>query len=258
MPTTSPSPNDLTRQQLDELDTLLQRMLSLPTGPGPDAAAPAVRQVPAPPLPESPAAPNTGAWRADLAVPGAKAPHHSPEPAAVVRLPEPPAAKKPDPVTPYAPPTRTPTTSDKPTNLAETLRLFGSSTEETTALQPASSEPQPATLRGVDAPAVPHGFRSAFAPETSFPAPEAAPVPLLPAPEAGGAAPKSGVPVVLWPLFAANWVLEAILGLFGPLGTLLTHPAMKHLLGWTGVLLIIAAGVWVAQGMGWITLPIPR
>ena len=31
---TSPSPNDLTRQQLDELDSLLQRMLSLPlTGP---------------------------------------------------------------------------------------------------------------------------------------------------------------------------------------------------------------------------------
>ena len=37
---TAPSPNDLTRQQLDELDALLQRMLSLPLNP-PDATTPA-------------------------------------------------------------------------------------------------------------------------------------------------------------------------------------------------------------------------
>src|SRR2546423_85779 len=36
---TAPSPNDLTRQQLDELDALLQRMLSLPLNP-PDAVTP--------------------------------------------------------------------------------------------------------------------------------------------------------------------------------------------------------------------------
>ena len=30
---TAPSPNDLTRQQLDELDALLQRMLALPLNP---------------------------------------------------------------------------------------------------------------------------------------------------------------------------------------------------------------------------------
>jgi hypothetical protein len=36
---TAPSANDLTRQQLDELDALLQRMLSLPVNP-PEAASP--------------------------------------------------------------------------------------------------------------------------------------------------------------------------------------------------------------------------
>lgn len=37
---TAPSPNDLTRQQLDELDALLQRMLSLPLSPPEQVAAP--------------------------------------------------------------------------------------------------------------------------------------------------------------------------------------------------------------------------
>src|SRR5947209_8014859 len=45
---TAPSPNDLTRQQLDELDALLQRMLSLPLD-APSAAGPAP---PAAPLPD--------------------------------------------------------------------------------------------------------------------------------------------------------------------------------------------------------------
>lgn len=38
---TAPSANDLTRQQLDELDSLLQRMLSLPLSPAEKPAAPA-------------------------------------------------------------------------------------------------------------------------------------------------------------------------------------------------------------------------
>ena len=41
---TAPSPNDLTRQQLDELDALLQRMLALPVNPDDEI----VRDVPAP------------------------------------------------------------------------------------------------------------------------------------------------------------------------------------------------------------------
>jgi hypothetical protein len=52
MATTVQSPNDLTRQQLDELDALLQRMLSLPLTP-PESSAPAPQPY-SPPLPVSP------------------------------------------------------------------------------------------------------------------------------------------------------------------------------------------------------------
>ena len=58
---TAPSPNDLTRQQLDELDALLQRMLSVPLAPADTpmpASAPPPRGAPdGPPLPPS--------WRVD-------------------------------------------------------------------------------------------------------------------------------------------------------------------------------------------------
>ena len=46
----SPSPNDLTRQQLDELDVLLQRMLALQVS----QPEPAVAFPPPPPLPDLP------------------------------------------------------------------------------------------------------------------------------------------------------------------------------------------------------------
>jgi len=49
MATTAPSANDLTRQQLDELDDLLQRMLSLPLNP-PESFAPTAPAF-APPMP---------------------------------------------------------------------------------------------------------------------------------------------------------------------------------------------------------------
>jgi len=56
----APSANDLTRQQLDELDALLQRMLTLPLSPGEQpspqsyAQAPALRLTAAPPEPVRP------------------------------------------------------------------------------------------------------------------------------------------------------------------------------------------------------------
>src|SRR5258706_56503 len=107
---------------------------------------------------------------------------------------------------------------------------------------------------GPDAPALPHGFRAAFA---DLPAP--VPAPAAPKVEAAPPVPTSSrVPVVLWPVFALNWVLETLLGLFGPLGTATRHPATKHLLGGCGVLLLAAAGVWSARGMGWVALPFPR
>jgi len=51
MATTAQSPNDLTRQQLDELDDLLQRMLSLPLNPPESYTPPPSTQSFAPPIP---------------------------------------------------------------------------------------------------------------------------------------------------------------------------------------------------------------
>ena len=73
---TAPSPNDLTRQQLDELDDLLQRMLNVP-----------VTAVDPPPPASTAGPPTTANWRADPPAPGpVPAPHLAP-----VELPRPPA-----------------------------------------------------------------------------------------------------------------------------------------------------------------------
>jgi len=215
-----PSPNDLTRQQLDELDSLLQRMLSLPlTSP----AAPNAAITP-PPMPESISTVAATGWRTDPVAP-ARMPHFTGDAAMVPLTPAlsaiarthviPPPTWGPDPLVRHAPPTT-------------------------------------GTLRGVDAPALPPGYRT----------PE--PMPILPEPVAVVEPPSApvvetpGIPLPLWPLFGINWVLELLLGLLGPVGTVVKHPAMKHFLGVAGVLLVLAAGVWSAKGQGWISLPWPR
>jgi hypothetical protein len=107
---TAPSPNDLTRQQLDELDALLQKML---TG----APAPVDTPPPAQPMREPPVPP---LWRADPPAPVAPpAPHVArPEPPPVLKFePKPapapvPAVKAPVPAPkPVAP---TPVPAPKP------------------------------------------------------------------------------------------------------------------------------------------------
>lgn len=252
----SPSPNDLTRQQLDELDVLLQRMLALPIS----QPEPAVAFPPPPPLPDLPPlapravpdSPTPSSWRADSPA-SSKAPHltPAPEPATAFTpavLPFPPRATpepRPEPPAPrpsrFEPPEPTPTVA-------------------------------PGTLRGVDAPALPFDYRPAESfeagantprtpsPYSSPPAvefPEVNPfADSLPPVPAEPAAPSARpVPVFLWPLFAVNWVLEFLLGWFGPIGALLVRPAMKTLLGWAGVLLILGAGVWAARGLGWVSWP---
>lgn len=98
---TAPSPNDLTRQQLDELDALLQRMLSVPLAPT-DTPMPSDRSAldDAPPLPPS--------WRIDPPAPAVSAslPHlllAEPPSAAKLEPPAPPPAPKPQPAAPPAP-----------------------------------------------------------------------------------------------------------------------------------------------------------
>lgn len=108
---TAPSANDLTRQQLDELDDLLQRMLNLPmTGTEPPPA-----------VPTAPAGPT---WRYDApAAPPAPIPHlvAPPEPPrAPAYSPPAPPVVRPEPITapvPLIPPPEptTPIIERKPT-----------------------------------------------------------------------------------------------------------------------------------------------
>jgi hypothetical protein len=251
---TPPSPNDLTRQQLDELDSLLQRMLSLPlSGPAEDVPSPA-------PLAELP---TPHGWRTDDGGSAIKLPHLIADPAAVaapVAVSESRAAVEsqwgPDPIARYAPSAA----GDRP---------FGPPTPETGVPPSAGSAyqyslPIPApggTLRGVDAPALPAGFRSLLAEaeaEADLPYPPAPTPPPRPVPAPVESRPS--LPVFLWPVVAVNWVLERLLGLLGPVGAALTRPAAKHLLGFTGVVLLAGAGLWAARGMGWVhfDLPWPR
>jgi hypothetical protein len=214
---TPTSPNDLTRQQLDELDALLQRMLALPI----HANDPA----PVTQLPEM-VTPKTGSnWRADAPMPVSR-PNLATAPVPEMAVAY--AEAKPTPALPYEP-----------------------APQVTTG-----------TLRGVDAPAMPYGYQ---APEPE-PLPDYEPIttnfdvnpfatsnvvsPTVEEPVA------KRVPLLLWPLFGVNAVIEWLLGWFGPIGHLLTRPAMKSTLGWLGVLLMLAAGYWCARGLGYVTWPV--
>lgn len=259
----SPSPNDLTRQQLDELDTLLQRMLSLPL----NQPEPAVAYPPPPPLPDLPAA----SWRTDTPTP-TKTPHLAAEvPPAVVTpsfLPFPPAARA---AAPESPPVRLfapdPFSPKAPASEPPVMRSAPTQPQPPTPAEEYAPPVGSGTLRGVDAPALPRDFRPApeppvrpappLHPSSAVEFPEVNPFADLPettppAPEPAAAPP---VPVPLWPLFAVNWVIEFALGWFGPLGHILTRPLTKTLLGWLGVLLLLGAGVWAARGMGWVSWP---
>ncbi len=263
----SPSPNDLTRQQLDELDVLLQRMLALPVS----QPEPAVAFPPPPPLPDLPPAaprpaprampdPPTVSWRADTPT-GGKAPHltPAPEPATAFTpsvLPFPPSARaNPDPM-PMPPP------RPAPAQNAPVPWLFAPPTPSFTPPEPQPPVVSSGTLRGVDAPALPFDFRRAdpmpspTLPGVEFPDVNPFADPLPPVTEAEPAATTARpVPVYLWPVFALNWVLEFLLGWFGPVGQVLMRPLTKTLLGWLGVLLLLGAGVWAARGLGWVSWP---
>lgn len=264
------SPNDLTRHQLDELDQLLQRMLKLPlANPSPEPAA-----APAPvPRPELPAG-----WRVDGPMPTRSA-HLSelaPRPVAAtvalqaVEATLPVVAESPqipqwgpDPLARY----NTTPEAAEPSATREPLRLFGPPSADSGI--PPSTMPNSTTtgtLRGVDAPATPVGFRSRLA-ELTDPIPE----PMsLPEPTIDGfgtsstsAEPvtrkeSSGLPWPLLPLQAVNWVLEMAFGLFGPVGQAFTSPLGKNVLAFLGFLLIAASAVWCTQGLGYIKLPIAR
>lgn len=142
---TAPSPNDLTRQQLDELDALLQRMLSVPLAP-PDTPLPGgLGRADAPPLPP--------AWRPDPPAPASAPAASLPQ----LALMEPPSSAKiepePKPVAKAEP--KPPTPEPKPVAKAPTPAPAKPQTAPTPAPTPAPAKPQVSAAPPVPLPLLP-------------------------------------------------------------------------------------------------------
>ena len=233
MATTTTSPNDLTRQQLDELDALLQRMLALPIHANDPVA---------PPLPEL-----TPSRTAPQMSRGANGMESAPRPQMQ---------------------------SNEPTATVLSAKFSA----KDLAAPAESFTPSPAfefapsastgTLRGVDAPAMPYGYTPVPLDETAesmlstddrvasaLQVNPFAPYPTSLTLAIPDAAPARTVPMLHLPMYAFNWLIEAALGWFGPLGALLTRPAVKSALGVLGLLMICAAGYWSARGLGYASWP---
>ena len=243
MATASTSANDLTRQQLDELDSLLQRMLSLPINPADPTPPPipaATLTAFAPPLPP-----------ANFGTPTS---YTAPPPAREAAPAAPPPARRPDP--PAAPPPPAP-------------RLFAAPVEE-----PPRPEPAPVTRT---APTTPKPERKPK-PEPKVeqpvaPRPQPQPVVVAPVPVPGEAAvpvaselpfaqpeliapPSEPVPILFAPLVLFNRLLNGALGMLGLPGRVLRSGLVKNLFGLAGFGLILYTGAKVAQVHGWISLPV--
>ena len=107
---------------------------------------------------------------------------------------------------------------------------------------------EPRTLRGVDAPATPIGFKPETDDDFDMVSLDAAPTSA--ASEEPVMAGPASVPVLLWPIAALNAVIEWALSLFGPLGAWICSPGAKTVLGVTGVAMLAAAGFWAARAAG--------
>ena len=196
---TAPSANDLTRQQLDELDALLQRMLSLPVNPPdsvPSGAPPAALNR----RNETPAA----------------VPRFVPQSMPSAELPRP---RFPEPVPPPAPmPAVRPSVAAVP-----------------------AQEPSLPTTDWNAVTTAPISFAAA-----AYAMPVTAPV-----------APPRGetVPWALWPLVVLNWIVDTLLGFFGPPGWFLRSAFGKNLLGLTGIALLAYTTAHIASEQGWLQLP---
>lgn len=247
------SPNDLTRQQLDELDALLQKMLAVPIAPAEPTPVPSVE---VPELPEP-----VGSWRMDAPAPAAmRTPHMSPAVAPVMAEAVPAMPKFA--AEPVFLETRIDSRQFARPDASSNMpmpRLFGPS--ERQAPPPEMTfVPPPIQNRSTFAPPPMQAEPIEMMPMNAMPADE---VPMMrdeeiavPLAMADIPASTGGVPVAMWPVYGLNKVIESVLGLFGPPGELFCMTGMKWLLGLAGIAMLIAAAAWSARGMGLITLPV--
>lgn len=266
--TTTPSTNDLTRQQLEELDALLQRMLAAPTITEDRKPRPLPADV-APPLPPTGEA-LTENWRLDRPAP--KVPHLDlPAPVAPETVVASATVK-----VPYA-------LGREPADhmlMPPTMHVPAPLGLETEDVNPADvTDDDLPTLSGFKLPEVPVTPSQAYSPP---PVVEMVPLQAQPSPvaelpqfgrlniadlkqpplppetpsESAAVEPAAneGLSPVMWPVFAVNWVAEECLKLFG--GESLTKPAAKWAMGVAGILMMVGAAVWTLHGFGIVTLPI--
>jgi hypothetical protein len=251
--------HDLTRQQLDELDALLQRMLALPLNKPETTAVPTFAPPPLPEIP--PALPRVPTWRLDP-------PPSVPSPRPHLPNPAPAVAPEPGIASPLPPPSTSPIPSvfervvREPFFPPESHDLSEEATSTVIPVTPAEDLPraydfpatgETSTLRGVDAPALPLDY-SARTPEAQIET--RLPEVTVPNPFTTAAT----VPVVeeevisIWatslpflPLAIANAFLEGVCRWFGPLGEMILKPAVRTLLGLSGFALFAGAIYWVLK-----------
>ncbi len=254
MSTIASRPNQETRQQLEELDALIQRMLGMPLSldletPAPSPQLPALPRSPAsPPILPPPAAnlsiksfpqaaptvPGTvsvQAWRVEMpaplppapeVIPPAEVPWASAVETATEPLPLPRFKLPPVVAIPQSLPTFAPTSQPRPV-------VYGSN-----ASLPPLAEPIAGLMKS--------------SPTNS---PVAAPV--LPQTNALSV-PDMPVPLTLWPIIGFNRLVELLLYCLGPIGKAFTSSIGRNILGAIGVLMIVGAVAWGILdwlGLGW-------
>jgi hypothetical protein len=211
-----------TRQQLDELDALMQRMLALPVDPPDDLANPPIQQPDT--ISEGTSAPSeAGPWAAAAL---------APEPAIPVQVEEP--HEK----------------GDSPLEDRGTAPFFLGQSEP---LPPAADPvPLPSPSERIES----WGYTSrapVVVPFAGLDSPRSVEVKL--GKSAGVSAENSRSRRVAWPVYPLlwiNWTFDRATRLLGPLGRWLRGPGGRALLGWGGLLLLAAALVWLAwDGLGW-------
>jgi hypothetical protein len=276
-----------TRQQLDELDALLKRMLALPVAPPPEPvaepippSAPAMRMaahLEATPIPERPARAYPAPYLPDEEDQGRQDPFESTELSRSLEPPVPggrhdlvedvPA----DPVQELARRRLEEQPHEAPpfqSTWQPSAQTWGPLAETWRQARPVADEaaPVPARARPAVFPPIPAASGPSVQTETvevqeyppdsiPEPAPAVAPIPAPtpPAPEKKPSQPRSPLPPVsLWPLIAFNAAFDVLLLPLGPVGAWLRRPSGGGLLAGTGLLCLLAAALLLAADWyGW-------
>jgi len=242
---TAHSPNDLTRQQLDELDALLQKMLALPLNPTDGGA----------PVASSPTA--SRATVSELPLPEmASSPHRSASP--LPYTPSIPASFPASSNREMAPPVvwRGDTPSGPPSPQLLAILTPSDPTPAPTTRKAPNSHPRPAdpgtlptppTPKG-DGPSpliLPRGLSNPVSVPSSMPVSPSQPIPAKTEP----------VPAILAPLVAFNLAVNVSLGQLGLAGRVFRSGFAKNLLALSGLGLLVYTAAKVALTQGWVAFP---